>query len=293
MRQQQWAETAKEYAALPQLELVDSAAGPSATAVETEPRRSKFNKRVSMTSGHLSGWSGSLGKRIFDCICVLALAPVLIPAGLIIGLAVKLTSSGPVLFIQRRVGRYGKTFPILKFRTMEHIDTGAHHAVTTAVNQRFTPIGGFLRRWKLDEIPQLLNVLLGHMSLVGPRPKLPEHNRAAKRFACRPGITGAATIAFAREEAGLARVPAESLSWYYHEFVLPAKLRLDAEYMAEATFLSDLKLIVRSVLRHWDDSVWKTLPRFDEVVKERETLVLRKAAQPARRLSLAMSESAD
>jgi hypothetical protein len=117
--------------------------------------------------------------------------------------------------------------------------------------------GRFLRQWKLDELPQLLNVLWGDMSLVGPRPKMPEH--MLHEIPCRPGITGAATIAFAREAAVLSRVPEEHLESYYHAVVLPAKRHLDAEYMARATFFSDFKLLFDSVLRRWDIDAMKSL----------------------------------
>ena len=121
----------------------------------------------------LSPWSRSGAKRLFDCACVLPVLLLLVPALLAIALAVRLTSPGPVLFLQQRMGRNGRTFTILKFRTMIHATDEPHNAVTTAANQAFTPIGPFLRRWKLDELPQLLNVLAGDMSLVGPRPKMP------------------------------------------------------------------------------------------------------------------------
>ncbi len=184
--------------------------------------------------------------------------PLLIPIFLIVGLAVRLTSRGPVLFLQRRTGLHRRNFTILKFRTMEHLESGARNKVTTAGNQRFTPVGPFLRRWKLDELPQLLNVLMGDMSLVGPRPKLPEHQLGELR--CRPGITGAATIAFAREEQILARLPHHHLDGYYHAIILPAKLRLDKEYMGQASFASDLRLIVDTVLRRWESSeIYKLL----------------------------------
>lgn len=198
----------------------------------------------------LSPWSRSLAKRLFDCFCVLLALPLLLPMLLGIAIAVRLTSSGPVLFLQKRVGCHGRAFTILKFRTMLHDVDMHHHAVTTADNQPFTSIGPFLRRWKFDELPQIFNVLLGHMSLVGPRPKMPEHVKVD--LCCRPGITGAATIAFAREETILERVPKHSLDAYYHKVILPTKRKMDAEYMARATFLSDLRLIVNSVLRRWE-----------------------------------------
>lgn len=206
----------------------------------------------------LSRWSRSWTKRLFDCACVVLAMPLLVPLMLLIGAAVRLTSRGPVLFLQKRVGHHGRAFKIVKFRTMEHLLDAKHHPITTSDNQRFTSIGPFLRRWKLDELPQVLNVLLGHMSLVGPRPKLPEH--MIVDLPCRPGITGMATILFAREEATLARIPKDRLKTYYHSFVLPTKQQLDADYMARATFLSDLQILVKSVLRRWggaalDDAV--------------------------------------
>jgi lipopolysaccharide/colanic/teichoic acid biosynthesis glycosyltransferase len=207
---------------------------------------------LSLVEERVSAWSRSGLKRAFDVVCVLLALPLLIPIFIVVGLAVRFTSKGPVLFLQKRTGLHRRNFTILKFRTMEHLENGAHSKVTTAGNQRFTPVGPFLRRWKLDELPQILNVLIGDMSLVGPRPKLPEHQLGELK--CRPGITGAATIAFAREEQILARLPDHHLDGYYHSIILPAKLRLDREYMAQATFLTDLKLIVDTIVRRWDCS---------------------------------------
>ena len=217
-----------------------------------EKTRTISDSSVFLMGRHLSPWSRSRAKRLFDCACVLAIMPLLIPVFLLTGLAVRLTSFGPVLFLQKRLGRHGRTFTILKFRTMVHSTDGAHKPVTTSGNQQFTPVGPFLRRWKLDEVPQLFNVLAGHMSLVGPRPKLPQH--AIANLGCRAGITGGATIAFAREEEILERVPRQHLDSFFHSVVLPAKHKLDADYMAQATFRSDLKLIVDSVLRRWDST---------------------------------------
>lgn len=201
----------------------------------------------------LSYWSNSDSKRLFDVACVVFFLPVVIPLFLLIGLAVRITSRGPVLFRQKRMGRFGRPFVIYKFRTMPiHRDAVDRPEVTTCVNQKFTPVGPFLRRSKLDELPQLLNVLLGDMSLVGPRPKMPGHQTI--RLKARPGITGRATFVFAREEMVLADVPCDKLEHYYHSVILPVKQKLDNEYTASATFRSDLKLIVRSVLRDWDET---------------------------------------
>ena len=208
-----------------------------------------------------SAWSQSALKRAFDCSCVLIAIPLLLPVLLAVAVAVRLTSAGPVLFLQKRVGAHGRTFTILKFRTILHNIDASYHPVTTADNQPFTPIGPLLRRWKLDELPQVFNVLLGHMSLVGPRPKMPQH--VIEDLPCRPGITGAATIAFAREEAILDRIPKHNLEAYYHSVVLPTKRRLDAEYMARATCASDLRLILDSMLRRWDNSFADSLLECD------------------------------
>jgi lipopolysaccharide/colanic/teichoic acid biosynthesis glycosyltransferase len=204
----------------------------------------------------LGGWSESSSKRLFDCACVVAILPLLIPILMVIALAVWLTSDGPVLFLQKRVGRDGRLFTIAKFRTLT-ASAGMKQPFTTATNQRFTPIGVLLRRWKLDELPQLGNVLRGDMSLVGPRPKVRE--LTLSNFPCRPGITGAATLVFAREEAVLDRVPVERLQECYHSVVLPAKERMDAEYMERATFASDLRVLVETVLRRWDSSTMEAL----------------------------------
>jgi lipopolysaccharide/colanic/teichoic acid biosynthesis glycosyltransferase len=226
----------------------------------------------------LSPWSRSKAKRVFDCACVILAMPVLVPLILVVGAAVRLTSRGPVLFLQERMGRHGSPFTIIKFRTMVHVGGKAHHPITTSDNQRFTSIGQFLRRWKLDELPQLANVLLGQMSLVGPRPKMREH--VIFDLPCRPGITGMATSVFACEETVLARLPKNRLDTYYHAVVLPAKRQLDAEYMAQATFFSDLRLLVNSVLRRWDMTVLEDLLVAASLEIENEMVPLRAPEVP-------------
>ena len=208
----------------------------------------------------LSRWSGSAGKRLFDIVCVISALPVVLPILLAVGLIVRLTSRGPIVFRQQRMGRNGRCFTILKFRTMP-VCTGMYSrpTLTSSNNQRFTPIGAFLRRWKLDEIPQLINVLRGEMSLVGPRPKLACYESA--RLTCRPGLTGFATLVFAQEEMALAGLPPAEVDAYYQAVLKPMKLRLDAAYMAQATFFSDLKIILKSVFRDWDDLALSELPK--------------------------------
>jgi lipopolysaccharide/colanic/teichoic acid biosynthesis glycosyltransferase len=207
---------------------------------------------------HLSRWTESPLKRLFDIASVLCTLPLALPILLATAIAVRITSRGPALFRQQRIGRHHRPFTIYKFRTMPvRRNKGARPALTTTANQAFTPIGPFLRRWKLDELPQVLNVLLGDMSLVGPRPKLPQLH--AGHLACRPGITGRATIVFAREESALSAIPADHVGHYYRDLVAPLKQQLDKDYMAHATFASDLGLILRSILRRFDDSELQAL----------------------------------
>jgi lipopolysaccharide/colanic/teichoic acid biosynthesis glycosyltransferase len=225
-----------------------------------QPREETVGLRESATedSPHfadkgLSWWSRSAAKRAFDLAFVVPSLPFVLPMFLLIGLAVRLTSGGPALFLQTRMGRRGRAFTIFKFRTMLQNRDQVHQTVTTAHDPRLTSVGRFLRRWKLDELPQLANVLLGHMSLVRPRPKIPEHG--GYELACRPGITGAATIAFACEETMLAKVPQHLLGIHYRTVILPVKRTMDAEYMARATFLTDVRLLANTILRRWDTSI--------------------------------------
>jgi lipopolysaccharide/colanic/teichoic acid biosynthesis glycosyltransferase len=230
----------------------------------------------------LSPWTRSAAKRVFDYVCVLLALPLALPLFLAVSAAVRLTSRGPILFLQERAGMNGRTFTIFKFRTMAHAPARAHHPVTTLDNQQFTPIGPFLRHWKLDELPQLINVLLGHMSMVGPRPKLPEHVR--RILPCRPGVTSGATIAFAREEAILAPVPREHLNDYYHDVVLPAKRQMDAEYLAQATFFSDLGLLINTALRRWNTAAAATFIAAAELEAGSRHHQLRSMPEPSSRI---------
>lgn len=246
-------------------------------------------RSLCLVEERVSSWSQSSLKRLFDIVCVVLALPLVVPVLLIVGLAVRLTSKGPVLFLQTRTGLRRKCFTILKFRTMVHIENGVRNKVTTAGNQRFTPVGPFLRRWKLDELPQLLNVLIGDMSLVGPRPKVPEHQLGELR--CRPGITGSATIAFAREEQILARLPHRDVNDYYHSIILPAKLQLDRVYTARSTFVSDLKMIANTVLRRWDSTVMCQLLEVDPIEPQNRGPRLSALASSATGVAMTSDES--
>jgi lipopolysaccharide/colanic/teichoic acid biosynthesis glycosyltransferase len=224
--------------------------------------------QVKVPAQETSHWTCSASKRIFDCACVLLALPLplVIPVFAVVALAMRFTSPRLILFRQQRMGKLGQSFTIPKFRTMLHIEGGSHQVVAIAGARNFTLVGPFLRRWKLDELPQLFNVLAGHMSLVGPRPKMLDHSTF--KLPCRPGITGAATIAFAREEVALSRVPMGRLDDLYHGTVLPAKQRIDSEYMSRATCATDVRLLVNTVLRRWDsfyldDLIACTIMRLD------------------------------
>jgi lipopolysaccharide/colanic/teichoic acid biosynthesis glycosyltransferase len=189
-------------------------------------------------------WSASIGKRVFD-VTVAILALVLCsPLLLIAAIAVKVCSPGPLFFRQTRMGRGGREFRIWKFRTM-YVSTGGP-AVTKAGDKRLTPAGRILRRLKIDELPQLINVVCGDMSLVGARPKVPHHQVHVLRY--RPGITGAASLAFRNEEELLQHVPEERLDDYQVHVLMPLKRELDNHYMDRATFFTDLVVLFKTAL---------------------------------------------
>ena len=198
---------------------------------------------MSSASGSLSAWNFSPGKRILDATVSAAGLVLVLPVMAVIAIAVRLTSSGPILFRQRRVGKDGKEFEILKFRTMLHRPQGVGPGVTRKGDSRITATGRVLRRVKLDELPQLFNVLRGDMSLVGPRPDLAEFCQAVRPelqrvFTLRPGVTGWATLHFRDEERLLAAVPEEQTASYYVDQILSHKAKLDLDYASRASLLA-------------------------------------------------------
>jgi lipopolysaccharide/colanic/teichoic acid biosynthesis glycosyltransferase len=175
---------------------------------------------------------------------------VLAPLLALIAIVVKCSSRGPVLFRQQRIGLEGREFFIRKFRTMRHQPQSGGPVITAAGDPRVTSAGKILRRCKLDELPQLWNVMRGDMSLVGPRPELPLYvsgYTAAQRkvLSVRSGITDPASLTYRQEENLLVTV--KDPDAFYREVVLPDKLRLNLEYIQNISFFYDLKLIVSTL----------------------------------------------
>ena len=213
---------------------------------ESTPAGALISTRA--TAYVVSQWTNSVWKRLFDIFASVSLLTVLSPVFLLLTGLVRLSSVGPAIYRQERVGRNGKRFVIFKFRTMVHgPDAGYGTKRTTHCDKRITRLGAFLRRFKLDEIPQLINILRGDMSLVGPRPMVPEHQSGY--LSCRPGLTGVAALAFAAEEELLAHLPEHLVEHYHAYLITPHKVALERRYLCQATFVSDVRVLLRTA-RH-------------------------------------------
>ncbi len=168
---------------------------------------------------------------------------------LLVAICIKVKMPGPVLFRQQRVGREGRLFTMVKFRTM--LVNHGGNSVSVAGESRITPLGSMLRRWKLDELPELWNVLLGDMSFVGPRPDVPGYadtltGEDREILQLRPGITGPASMKYRNEEEILSAV--ENPQKYNDEVIFPDKVRINRLYLHDHSFFLDLKMIVATVL---------------------------------------------
>jgi lipopolysaccharide/colanic/teichoic acid biosynthesis glycosyltransferase len=189
-------------------------------------------------------WNLPTARRVCDVACALAGLLILSPVLVTIALLVLLRDGPPVLFHQTRVGRCGRPFRIWKFRTMRQGEGGIR--VTAAGDRRVTRIGAWLRRLKLDELPQLFNVLKGDMSLIGPRPEVPEYVDFESPtwqavLQVRPGITDPATLLYRDEEALLAA--SGDVEGSYRQRVLPEKLAANLDYLNRRSFRKDVKLL--------------------------------------------------
>ncbi len=188
--------------------------------------------------------------RVFDFLSALLGLLVLLPFLAIIALLVKLQDGGPVFYRQERVGRQGRPFRIWKFRPMVVDADRVGKPLTVGADPRVTRIGAVLRRWKLDELPQLLNVVAGEMGLVGPRPEVPKYvaryTEAQRRvLELRPGVTDLASIAYRNESELLAGL--EDPEGHYIGTILPDKIRINLDYAAKAGLWRNLKVILATL----------------------------------------------
>lgn len=187
-----------------------------------------------------------LGRRVFDLTAATLGLLILSPLLLLTALLVKSSSPGPVLFRQERIGKNGKPFKILKFRTMVVGAERSGRQLTVGQDPRITSAGRLIRAWKIDELPQLINVVRGEMALVGPRPEVPRYvalyTPAQRRVLdVRPGLTDPASIAYRHESQLMAAHP-EPEQLYINE-IMPRKLELNVNYLQQRTFTSDLHVI--------------------------------------------------
>ena len=189
-------------------------------------------------------------KQIFDRVLAFILLIILSPVLIVLAIIIKCTSKGPVMFRQKRVGRYLKPFNIWKFRTMR-IDSEKLGQITVGNRDpRITNIGWFLRKYRLDELPQLLNILAGQMSFVGARPEVPKYveqysGAMAATLLIRPGVTGYASIRFKNENELLGEEDDPERA--YVEKILPIKMGLDLEYVEELGIITDIKTMLETV----------------------------------------------
>lgn len=189
-------------------------------------------------------------ERFFDKIAAGAGFVMLAPVFLVVAACVKAQDGGPIFFRARRVGKGGELIEVFKFRTMADDAADRGPAITAKGDTRITPIGGFLRRTKLDELPQLVNVLKGDMSIVGPRPEDPRYvalysPEQRRILSVKPGITSAASVRYRKEQEQLAGPDWEAI---YRTRILPEKLAIDLDYIDRRSLRGDLKIIFQTVL---------------------------------------------
>jgi lipopolysaccharide/colanic/teichoic acid biosynthesis glycosyltransferase len=193
-----------------------------------------------------------MATRAFDLLFALVGLIVLAPVMVVVALAIALTSQGPVFFQQERVGLGGRPFRILKFRTMRVDAERLGGPLTVGHDPRITRVGAFLRASKLDELPQLFNVVRGEMALVGPRPEVPRYvalysTEQRRVLEVRPGITDPASIQY-RDESALLAAAADPERWYVEE-VMPHKLAINLAYLRQRTLPSDVGVIFATLAR--------------------------------------------
>ena len=190
-------------------------------------------------------------KRSFDFFSSFIGLIILLPLLIFTSLAIKIGSSGPIFFSQKRVGKDGKLFTLVKFRSMT-VQQDSSNTTTARGDVRITKIGAFLRKYKLDELPELWNVVMGEMSLVGPRPDVPGYADSLKgtdrnMLKLRPGITGTASLKYANEEEILAAQ--EDPQKYNDEVIFPDKVKVNLEYYENQSLWLDIKIIFATIFR--------------------------------------------
>lgn len=194
----------------------------------------------------------SIIKRIFDFFAALIGIIILSPILIIVSIAIKLDSPGNIMFLQKRVGKDGKEFNIYKFRTMVTDAEKLGKQITVGKDNRITKVGAFLRKYKIDELPQLFNVLKGDMSLVGPRPEVPKYvalynEEQRKVLSVRPGITDLASLKYSDENDILGKV--ENPEEYYINVIMKDKLSLNLEYIEKSNLFFDISLVIKTILK--------------------------------------------
>jgi lipopolysaccharide/colanic/teichoic acid biosynthesis glycosyltransferase len=192
-------------------------------------------------------WCSSWQKRCFDVALAILLLVLSSPIQLVICIVIKSLYRGPAFFRQIRTGRNGRPFVIYKYRTMEESQENNNSFITRANDPRITRFGGFLRRTKLDELPQLINILKGEMSFVGPRPRVP--TQVGNLFLTRPGLTGIASLILAHEEKILQQVGEEYQEQYHAHVLNPLKQHYDLQYIETASLGLDIEIMVLTVIK--------------------------------------------
>ena len=192
-----------------------------------------------------------LSVKIFDFIIAILLGIILFIPSIVIAILIKISSKGPVFFLQERVGYKEKTFKIYKFRTMK-IGSSKYGAITIGNDDRITKIGKILRKTKLDEIPQLINIYKGEMGFVGPRPDTAEYKEYHKKensnfFDMLPGITGKASIYLSNEEELMENV--DNPKEFYIKKIIPQKVRLNEYHLKNNNILSNVKVMLETVIK--------------------------------------------
>ena len=189
-------------------------------------------------------------KRLFDILFSSALIIVLLPLGIVVSLWIILDDFGSPFFVQQRVGLGGKNFGLLKFRSMRKNSESKGQLTVGMKDNRITRSGYFIRKFKIDELPQMVNVFLGEMSVVGPRPEVPKYvllynEEQQNVLSIKPGITDFASIEYVRENELLSASSDPEKT--YIEEIMPAKLELNLKYLREQSFLTDMKIILQTI----------------------------------------------